>query len=442
MYQPSSLNLSRRHLISLTGVTALALTVAACGGQKPSADSASPLQFMGWDFEPDTINELVSTWSKGSGTQVTVEVSPYDGFPAAIQTRLQSGAEIDVFYNRGFNAEKFVQAGWAADLSEMEGADEILNDIFPSARSKYLSTDGTLIALPYYSALHYIHYNPDFLSQAGWDHFPTTLTELYQACKDMKSKGVCDTPYAGYWLKDAAEEWFTNYLLNSGVTPFDDAGEPVFKDDPRSVEVLEWWRALMDEGLTPSSALTDDPGKLVTNMGDGTTAFLDAHHYYLASIHADQGQYAASIKQTSSGLGSGKTLQAGEVIQMGAIKDQARREQAWSLLTYYGWKDSDGKLASFAAWAKAAGLLAPYPAFFEDKDIAEAMTAHYDLADLREVFENASDPVAVRTQPWYATYAAKAGELVQQCVIGQTSAKDTVAALAEAARDAKSGDGL
>lgn len=435
-----AITINRRNFLSSALLLGVAATVTSTlPGCSKSEDANTPLEFQGWDFQPDTIETLIKQWSEKSGVEVNVSISPNAGYPATIQTRMQSGGDIDVFYNNSFNGKKFYEAEWADNLSDLPQADEVLSAMFESARPMYQAADGSLIALPYYSALHYIMYNPVLMKEAGIDQFPTSFDELYSACEKMKKDGICDTPYQGYWAKDAIEEWFISYLLNAGVTPFDGNGDPVFADDSKSVEMMSWWLSTFKEGLTPASTLTDDPGKLTSNLADGVTCFFDAHHYFLPIAKAEKGKYAADLLETSSGFGVNKTLQAGEILQMGKISNADRREKAWDLLKFYGFKDENGKFPAFNEWAKAAGLLAPYPEFFDDEEIAQVMSEHYDFADLRATFENQSDPVPTRFEPWYPDFGNQVADAIQDMLVNNAEPKATIQKLADAAVAAKNG---
>ena len=72
----------------------------------------------------------------------------------------------------------------------------------------------------------------------------------------LKDAGVA-SPYVAYWIKEFCEEYLMVYLLAEGITPFDDAGNPVFADDPKSVGVMDWWAAMFQDKLTTETMLTD-----------------------------------------------------------------------------------------------------------------------------------------------------------------------------------------
>lgn len=417
------------------GTTGGTATGSAAGGASSAA--STELTMMAWDFQPDMAQKLVDTWSTASGTKVNLEINALSGYAQALQTRFQSGDEIDVYYNQASNGKKYFEAEWAAALDDMDGASDVLSNMFESARPAYQSIDGQLIALPYYSALHYTIYNPKFLEDAGISAPPTSFDDLYSQCEKLRDSGVCATPYQGFWAKDGTAEWFINYLLNGGVTPFDAEGNPVFADDSKAVDVMKWWLEMYKSGLAPQSTLTDDPGVLTNNLANGTTAFFSAHHYFLQMVKDAGGTQSGNVAGMSSGFGTAKTLQTGEILQMGRIEDAERRKQAWDLMRFYGYQDENGKFPAFEQWALAAGMIAPYPAFFEDAGIKEAMSKTYDFEALKKTFEDESDAVPTRFEIWYPDFAIEVSPIIEGMLINNGDPKATIDALAKAASDAK-----
>jgi multiple sugar transport system substrate-binding protein len=433
-------SLDRRAFLKAGGAAAaLALAPGLIAGKAEAAFSGT-LEMLAWDFQPDTIKKLVSGWTEKGNPAVNVSVIPNLGYSPALQTRLRGGDKIDLYYNFAYNSQKFIDQGWAAKLNGLAGVDDMLADMFESARARHVNAAGDVISVPYFSAVHMLHYNQRMLADAGLAA-PKTLKEIYDASKALQSSGKVAAPYVAYWVKEFCEEYLHTYLLNEGVTAFDEQGAPVFADDPKSEGVFAWWQAMYQEGLAPKSVLTDDPGKLSNEMAHGNAAFFVLHHYFLSSIRSLNGPESANVTMGPIG-GDNFTLQIGEVLQLGQIDDEERRNAAFDLMKYYGWKDDAGKFTVFTQWAKAAGLAAPYPGFFTDPDVVAAFPDYYDLALLSKTFETGSKVVPARTLPWYPDFQAKVGDVIHALLLGQATPKETVEALTAAARGAQGGKTL
>jgi multiple sugar transport system substrate-binding protein len=346
-----------------------------------------------------------------------------------------------VFYNFAYNSQKFVNQKWAADLRGLPGADKMVAEMFPSARSRFVAENGAIVSAPYFSAVHMLQYNKKMVAAAGFSSTPNSLQETYDQCKKIKANGVA-SPYVAYWVKDFVEEYLHVYLLAGNVQPFDNKGNPIFMDDPKTLDVLNWWQAMYKDGMTPKSVLTDDPGKHTTSIANGDAAFYALHHYFLRDIVESKGSASADIAQAKIVGTGGKTLQMGEVIQMGGKVTGAKKAAAWDFMKNYGYKDAGGQFTTFQKWAASGALCAPYAGFFTDPKVIAAFPKYMDLSLIKDTFQNASDIVPARTLPWYQGFQAQCGTIIHDLLLGNSNARATANALAIACKTAKSGSGL
>ena len=404
------------------------------------AGSARTLEFEAWEFAPDEIKAHLADWTKTSNVPVNLNIIPNVGYGPAMTTKLQGGATVDVYYNFTYNTGQFLKQGWAHDLKGFPGVDDMLNDMFPACRGRYVQPDGAVIAAPYFNACHVMMYNTTHLTKAGATA-PQSLQDVYDVSKKIKAAGITKTPYVAYWIKEFMEEYLNVYLIGEGVTMWDDKGNPVFADDPKTQTVFEWWLSMYKDGLTTPTMLTDDPIKLATLMGTGDASFYVLHHYFLPIIRglkdAPEAKNVDILYRMPSA--TGKTFQMGEVIQMGTKGEGRAIDDAWSLMKFYGWKDDKGVYATFKSWATAAQLGAPYPGFWADPDVIKDFSPFFDVPKLTDMFANGSDVQTGRNAPWYQTFQAKVGDRMQAMLLGQASPADTVKGLAADAKSAQSG---
>jgi multiple sugar transport system substrate-binding protein len=435
-------NLDRRSLLTAMGVAGLTTAPLISSSMMSSADAAGQtINFTAWEYQPDTIKSLVKSWSGKTGNKVNISFIPNVGYTAGIQARQRGGKPADVFYNFSYNSQKFVNQKWAADLRGLPGADKMVAEMFPSARSRFVAENGAIVSAPYFSAVHMLQYNKKMVAAAGFSSTPNSLQETYDQCKKIKANGVA-SPYVAYWVKDFVEEYLHVYLLAGGVKPFDNKGDPIFMDDPKTLEVLEWWQAMYKDGMTPKSVLTDDPGKHTTSIANGDAAFYALHHYFLRDIVESKGSASADIAQAKIVGTGGKTLQMGEVIQMGGKVSGKKKAAAWDFMKTYGYKDSKGEFSTFQKWAASGALCAPYAGFFKDPKVIAAFPKYMDLSLIQDTFQNSSDIVPARTLPWYQGFQAQCGTVIHDLLLGNSNPRATANALAIACKTAKSGSGL
>ena len=391
-----------------------------------------PLQFYGWDFQPEKIEEFIRLFEDEYNENVEVHITPNIGYLPAMQTKLMGGARIDVMYNFRWNQQRWFDLGWAADMSDKPGIEEVLNDIIDSAKSSYVSPDGKVVSLPYFLAAFVNLYNPKLLKEAGFDVFPETKEELYNVCKALKEKGVCDSPYVAYWNKDFVDRYFFIYLISEGIHVFSDEYLPVFQNNPETEKIMEWWVKLYQDGLTSPTILTDTPTDLVLAMQEGKAAFFNLHHYFLKGIRESGAKESENVILAPKEPGkTGTTLSIGEVLQLGSNTPDPDR--AWELIRFYSWKDKGGNYTVPKAWGLVAGLLEPYKGFLSDPEIVESFKTWIDWDVLMNILNNQSSPEPVRSQGWYTEWRSEAADILHSMLLKEISVVDAIQQLTDSA---------
>jgi multiple sugar transport system substrate-binding protein len=423
-------------LICLIAAAALVFAGGQGEGKAAAAEGTDdPLEFYGWDFQPDQIKQYCNEFEQNYDEKVNVHIIPNIGYVPALQTKIMGGARMDVFYNFRWNQLRFYNVGWAHGLSDFEGADEIVDDIVDSAKPAYHTKDGELISLPYFAAPFVNMYNPVLLEEAGYDNFPATKEEMYEMCKALKANGV-KSPYVAYWNKDFIDRYFFIYLISEGIEVFDGDFNPVFQNDAGTKKVMEWWAKMYQEELTTATILTDGPSEGAISMQEGRSAFFNLHHYFLKGIRESgttQGENVILGPQIPGKTGT--TLQIGEIIQMsGGTPDP---ERAWKLLKFYSWKDQNGNYHVPKTWAFAAGLLVPYKGFFEDPEIIESFEQWINWDLLNDIFKDKSKIETVRMQVWYPDWRTESADVLHQMLLGDISADEAIQEVADIAERLK-----
>ncbi len=257
---------------------------------------------------------------------------------------------------------------------------------------------------------------------------PQTLQDYYDQSKKLKSAGIVDAPFLGFWGKDVLEHYLITYLLLSGITPFDDKGEPVFADDPPPRTLMAWWQTMYQEGLVQQSAFTDDPGKLISQMVNAQGAFWIVDHYVMKNIVEAAGPASAEVKMVAPVGGDLKTLQFGEVIQMGGALEGEAQDAAWNAHEVLRLEGRGGRvhdvpvsLGEGRQPARAVSRCLRRPGSAGRLRRLHGPPAH--RGGVRLPVRTTCPPALRRGTPAFGTTAA---EVLQKLILGQVEPKDAV----------------
>ncbi|HEB31479.1 MAG TPA: carbohydrate ABC transporter substrate-binding protein [Spirochaetes bacterium] len=397
--------------------------------------TTDPLQFYAWIFMPDKINEYNEYFEEHWNEQTETHILPNLGYVPAMQVKIMGGVRMDVMYNFSWNQLRWINVGWAAELTDKPGVNEIMDDIIDAAKPLYVTDDGRIVSLPYFLAPFVTMYNKELLSKAGYDHFPKTKEEMYEMSVALKEMGV-KNPYIAYWNQDFVDRYFFIYLLSEGIQIFDDNYDPTFQNDPDTKRVFDWWVSMYQDGLTSPTIMTDFISDFSIMMQEGQAAFYNLHHYFLKGLVEADAKESANI--TFGPWEPGKTgtgLLIGEVLQLGG--NSPDQDRAWELLKFYSWKNKEGEYHVPKTWAIEAGLLEPYKGFYKDQEIVDSFKNWIDWDQLMDIVNNKSEVMKVRQQIWYPEFRTEAAPLLHKMILGEVSTDDAIEQIADIARNAK-----
>lgn len=128
-------------------------------------------------------------------------------YDEACVERIQSGAGDDIILANSDVIMNMGRAGLLADLSDIDGADELL----PAVRAS-LTIDGKLVAFPWEYVAYGLIVNNDILKEHGLE-MPNTPEEFLACCEKLKADGM-ETPMA------ANRWWLECFVLTQGFAEF------------------------------------------------------------------------------------------------------------------------------------------------------------------------------------------------------------------------------
>lgn len=261
----SELALSRRAFLGGTlGATALgALTLAGCapGGSSPAATGGAgtgTVDFTSFVFAQDSagpLRDTVSAFTKDTGVKVAEVAIPYQQYLDQLVLKARGGNVSGIAHIDEEWLSTLATAGVLKDLSSQFQA-----DLYPDRVASSGVLDKTRYALPWTQSAIGVVGNSGLLDGFGVDMSAVRTTDQFaDALRKIKSQDSSIVPYAPctsvQQLKDIIP-----WILVFGGTIYD--GSEVTLGDRGSVEAVEYWKMLLDEGLIQPGMIREDARKL------------------------------------------------------------------------------------------------------------------------------------------------------------------------------------
>ena len=246
---------------AIAGVILAALALTACGGNSGGAGDAKvpddPAKVKGdltyaiWDVnQQPAMQEIVKAFNqKYPDVKVSISLATFDQYFTKLKTQGSSDNLPDVFWMNGPNFQLF------AANKQLAGLDGLQLDLanYPKALNALYTLDGKQYGVPKDFDTIALWYNKKLFADAkvaaptaewNWNDYKAAAVKLKAA---LGSKGIWAS---GDNLGNQAD-FYPAMLSNGGFVIKD--GKSGYSD-PKSVEALQFWSDMVNEGYTPSAA--------------------------------------------------------------------------------------------------------------------------------------------------------------------------------------------
>lgn len=408
-----------------------ALGAASMLGSHAMAAPDEAINFIGWQFQPQKVEENVGIFMKMNDENVVYELVSGD-YPAIAETKLIGGQEIDMLYAEEDRVARWHTAGWIRDLEGLDGVDEIKAGLYPASLNSLSLPDGRFAGMPYYAGHIAFLYNKEVLEENGIA-VPTTYDELLEACRKLKADGVSDAPFNGAWGQKWPElSWslFGSWYAE-GATVFDADGN--FVDQPELRTVLEFYRTLYSEGLVVEDIMTL-PNEGIPSFASGRHVFCFMHDYNQSVINNPElSQIAGKV---SNALMPGKTHETFAWTATYLMGAGADADRVWKMLQFFGGKADDGKFHVCKPWALTFGLGSGHKELMNDPEVVASFEKWRDLDVSKAQIEKAVSR-SVAKEIWFSEWDLFMMQRVQEFIRGNGEIDELVAQLADKATELK-----
>lgn len=260
---------SRTRTAAVAALCAGVLTLAACGGDDASDESADGTTTITWwhnsNNEPGMgFYEQAAKDFEAENEGVTIEISAmaHEDMVDKLSAGFQSGDVPDIYMERGGGElADHVDAGLVRDISD-QAADEI-EKIGGSAGGWQI--DDKTYALPFSLGVVGVWYNTELFAEAGITAPPTTMDEWYDAIEKLKAADITPISVGAGDKWPAAHYWYYTALRS--------CPEDVLKEAVTSLDFSD--ACFVEAGVALEELLAVEPfnpGFLTTKAQEGATS--------------------------------------------------------------------------------------------------------------------------------------------------------------------------
>ena len=249
--------MSRRLRISAILAFAMALLLAACGGDEPSGSGGQPAQtgprtLTIWLMEgsaPPQVIEAVNADFKTAHPNDTVKVQlqQWSNVTTKLDAAFAGSSPPDVMELGNTLVSKYGAAGALQDLSASK--DQFENSAtWLQSLTESCTVDGKLVCAPYLAGSRAVIYRKSMFEKAGIAQTPTSMEELQTAAEKLMAANAGDKRFSAFYFP--GKYWYA-------ALPFIwDFGGDIAKQEG------DQWRGALDspesqQGLTTLKALVD-----------------------------------------------------------------------------------------------------------------------------------------------------------------------------------------
>lgn len=427
-----------RSLIAAAAVSALGISLTACGGDDNGGGSGgdgatltywASNQGTSLDNDKQVLKPVLDKFTAETGVKVNLEVIGWNDLQTRIQTAITSGQAPDVL-NIGNT--------WAASLQATDAFlpfdDEAMKAI--GGKEKFvetaLATGGAAgkppTSVPLYGLAYGLYYNKAMFAQAGLQP-PTTWEEMVTAAKKLTNpaKKVYGMALAAGSYTENVHFAFINGAQN-GAEWFNAEGKPTFTEDGNVSGVLRYLDLMQkDKVANTSNAQYDNGTKAVNDFATGKVAMVLNQNNAASSIVAN-GMKSSEYGVVAFPAPAGGQQVASHVagINLSIFQNTKNKDAALKFVKYM--TDPATQKTLGKPFASLPVLKGETPAFTDDP--AEAKI-------FQDIYENKSKPLPlVPAEDQYESTVGKAmNAMFAKIATGGTVTADDVRAALKDAQD-------
>ncbi|SIO84998.1 ABC transporter substrate-binding protein [Nocardiopsis sp. JB363] len=224
------------------------------------------------------LDELIEGFNAENEGRVEVTGSfqgDYDTALAGHRAAIQQGetAELIMIYDLG--TQFMIDSGQTVPAQSFLDEDDYDTSTVEEALLNYFTVEGELRSFPFNNSTPLMYVNRDAFEEAGLDPDspPTDLEEIRAAAEELTVTDD-DGTVVQYGFGAAVYGWFIEQFMARAAVPYCDGANgrdgratEVLFDDPKVIELVEWWDQMIEDDLAVQIGRNTDDGQAAFTSG-------------------------------------------------------------------------------------------------------------------------------------------------------------------------------
>jgi len=365
--------------------------------------------FRGWQFMPDVVVENVNRYNAANEGKVDYQTVTGD-YPTLMEKSLIAKDRLDVIYGGPSTMVRFTEAGWVSPADDVPNADAAKADLYDNVRELW-TYKGKLLGLSYFLATRgIVAVNRTRQEELGIsdEQLPKNWDELYKLIDDLSAKGHKDL-FLPHWFNEFyGMSWsFLFEVLNRGGRIVDkETHLPAVSVDGPAGQVLTAWKKAWKAGQIPEEVLSYTEANIVDGFASGRYLFSPQAAYNIAYFNnPEKSKIPGKVGFLPYRGQSWGLMDSAMYVKTKRERSPELEADVNKFLSWYGYKDNDGKVAVGERWMKEAMLFSGYKSVMESDETKALMTKFLarpaDVEEILEVYRRTPSP----TDVWMTVYA-------------------------------------
>lgn len=224
------------------------------------------------------LNGLIDEFNAANEGRVRVTGTfqgDYDTTLAQHRAAIQQGDTANLIMVYDLGTQFMIDSGQTVPAQAFVDKDEYDTGSLEDALLNYFTVDGDLRSFPFNNSTPLMYINRDAFEEAGLDPDtpPKDLAEIREYAEALTVTRE-DGQVEQYGFGAAVYGWFVEQFMARAAVPYCDNGngregraEKALFDDPKVVEVVEWWQSMIDDGLAVQLGRSTDDAQAAFTSG-------------------------------------------------------------------------------------------------------------------------------------------------------------------------------